>query len=78
MGCRVAVDAAKLCASQPRGLVGDNLGINHLGNVASDGIHSQGRGISSLLTDASLRNQTKLDEGLEAVADTKHQTVALI
>ena len=38
----------------------------------------QGRGIRLLLHDLSFRHESQLDQGLEAVADTKHQSVSLI
>ena len=41
--CRVAVNSAKLCFLQPWGFIAYNLCVNHLGNMASDGIIGQCR-----------------------------------
>ena len=78
VGSRIAVHAAKFGSCQPWGFVGNYLCVNHLGNVASDGIHSQRRRICLLLRDGSLRYKTQLNERLEAVADTQHQAVPLV
>ena len=78
MRSRIAVNTAKFCALKPWGLIADYLGVDHLGNMASNGIHSQCRGIGLLCHDLTFRNQSQLDQRLEAVADTKHQTISLI
>ena len=78
VGSRIAVYTTQFCFCQPWGLICHNLGVNHLGNMASNGIHSQCRGIELLCHDLTFRNQSQLDQRLEAVADTKHQTISLI
>ena len=78
MGSRVAVYTAKLCFLKPWRLVADNLGIYHLGYMTADGVVGQCRRILFLSTDLTVRYQSQFDQGLESIADTKCQTIALI
>ena len=78
VGCRVAVYAAKPCSCQPWGFVGHHLGVYHLGYMAPNGIHGKGWRIRSLLHNPAFRHKPQLDQGLETVADAKHQSVTLI
>ena len=75
---RVDINAAKFSLCKPRGLVSNNLCIDHLGNMASDGIISQRRRNIGLSGDLSIRYQAKLDQRLEAVAHAKYQSVSFI
>ena len=61
VGCRIDIYFSKLSALQPGRLVGNHLGIYHLGNVAVDRIEGQGRGIVLLSDDFAVRNQTELN-----------------
>ena len=70
MRSRIAVYTAQLCLLQPRGLVGNNLGIYHLGNMAANGVHRQSRRICPLLYNLSFRNQSQFNQCLETVTDT--------
>ena len=63
---------------EPRRLVADHLRVNHLGNVTADGVECQCRRILFLTTDLAIGNQSQLDQGLEAVADTQGQSISLI
>ena len=68
----------ELSQSEPRRLVADHLRVNHLGNVTADGVEGQCRRILFLTTDLAIGNQSQLDQGLEAIADTKTQAISLI
>ena len=46
--------------------------------MTSDRVVGQGRRIRLLLYDLSFRNESELDECLEAIADTEHESVTLI
>ena len=78
MRSRITVYTAKLCFLKPWRLVADNLGVNHLGYVASDGVVGQCRRILFLSADLTVRYQSQFDQCLESVADTKSKTVTLI
>ena len=78
VGCRVGVNTAKLGACQPWGFVGHNLRVNHLGNMASDSVEGQSRGILRLSENLTVRNESQFDQCLESVADTKGKSVSLI
>ena len=78
MGSRVYINTAKLCLLKPGGLVADDADVGLLGDVAADGVERQGRRILLLTGQGSVRNQTKLNQCLEAVADTKNQTIAVV
>ena len=78
MGCGIAVGLSKLCALQPRRLVGNDLGVSHLGDVTVDRVEGQGRGILLLANDLAIRHKAQLDQRLETITDTKCQTVSLI
>ena len=75
---RVRVNLAHLCLCQPWRFIGHHFCINHLGNMTSDGVICQCRRICFLLTDFTVRNQTKFDQCLETVTDTKAESVTLI
>lgn len=68
---------ANLCAVQPRGLVGGDSRIDQHGLVACDGVEGQRRRNICHVHDLAERDQTKLYQCLEAVADTQHQTVTV-
>ena len=78
VGCRVGVNTAKLGACQPWGFVGHNLRVNHLGNMASDGVEGQSRCIRILSNDLAARYQSELDQCLETITDTKSQSITLV
>ena len=78
MRSRIDIDTAKFSLCKPRGLVGNNLCINHLGNMASNSIISQRWRNIGLSGDLSIRYQAKLDQCLEAVAYAKYQSVSFI
>ena len=46
--------------------------------MAADGVERQGRRILLLTGQSSVRNQSKLNQCLEAVADTKDQTITVV
>ena len=70
------MDIADVAAAEPRGLVGADTSQGKLRLMAADGVVGQRRAFSGQRNDLSERNKTKLDERLESVADTYHQTVA--
>ena len=78
MRSRIAIYAAQFCTCKPWGLVAHYLGVNHLGNVAANSIHCQRRRIRTLFFYHAFRNQSQLNQCLEAVADAKHQTVPFV
>ena len=61
VGCRIDIYFSKLSALQPGRLVGNHLGVYHLGNVTVDRIKGQGRRIVLLSDDFAVRNQTELN-----------------
>ena len=67
-----------LAACQPGGLVGCDPGGDHHGLVPCNGIEGQGGGILGHIHDLAEGHQTQLNERLEPVADTQHQTVPLL
>ena len=75
---RDRVDVSGLGKREPRALGGGNTGLNHLGNVAADRVVGQGRLIRAQRADLTVGYQAKLDQCLEAVADTKDKPIALI
>ena len=78
VGSRIDIYLAQLCLCQPRGFVGNHLGVYHLGYVAADVVVGQCGCLCILSHDGAIRHQSQLDQGLEAVADTKAQAVSLI
>ena len=78
MGSRIRVHLAKFRLHKPRRLIGNHFRIDHLRDMTSDRIIGQCRRCLVLSGDPAVRNQAKLDKSLETVADTKHQSVALI
>ena len=78
VGCRIGINSAKLCPLQPWWLVGNNFRVNHLGNMASDGIVGQCRRIRCLSHNFSVRNQTKFNQCLESVTNTKYKTISFV
>ena len=58
---RIDIYFSKLSALQPGRLVGNHLGVYHLGNVTVDRIKGQGRRIVLLSDDFAVRNQTELN-----------------
>ena len=78
VGCRIHIDAAELRAGEPGRLIGDDLGIRHLGDMASDRIIGKCGRIPALAGDLAVRDQTELDQRLETVADAQDQAISLI
>ena len=78
VGSRVAVYAAKSRFLQPWRLVAHYLGVNHLGDMTSDGVIGQCRRILFLSADLTVWNKSQLDQRLESVTDTKCKTISLI
>ena len=78
VGDRHGVDVTDIGAGQPGGLVGADTGADQLGLVAADDVVGQGGAGLVGVDDLTEGHQTQLDESLEAVADTQHQTVAVI
>src|SRR5699024_7152906 len=75
---RITVHAAQLCFLKPRGLVADYFRVNHLRDMAADGVISQCGGILFLTADLAVGNKSQLDQRLETVTDSKGKTVSLV
>ena len=70
--------AACIAVGQPGAAGGCNAGAHQHALVAADGVEGQGRVIGRDGADIAVGHQTQLDQGLEAVADAQHQTVAVL
>ena len=66
---------AHLPSGQPGGAVGGDAGTDNAGLVPADDVEAQGGAGVVGVNDLAVGDQTQLDEGLEAVADTQHQAV---
>ena len=75
MGYRDIVDIADLAAAEPRGLVRAYPRQSELRLMTTDRVVCQCGAFGGKRYDLSKRYKTQLDESLEAVADTDHQTV---
>ena len=78
MGNRHGMDISYLAVHQPWGLVGSDPCAHQHGLMAADGIKGQGRAAAVGIDDLAERNQTQLNQRLESVADTAHQTIAVL
>src|SRR5699024_9662945 len=78
MGCRIDIYAAKLGFRKPRGFIRYYLCVNHFGDMASDSIVGQRRGLSVLSGNLSVRNQPQLNKCLESVTYAECQPVSFI
>ena len=67
-----------LNALQPGRKVRANTGANHARLVSADGVVGQRGAILIGVDDLTVRHKTKLDQRLEAVTDTCHQTVTVV
>ena len=70
-----AVEVARLAERKPRGLGGNDLGRYETGQVASDRVECQCRCCICQRLEFTVRNESQLDQSLEAVADAKSQSV---
>ncbi len=73
-----SVDIANIGLGQPRRVVRRNTGANKTTLVAADGVERQGRTLGGHRNDVAIRNETEFDESLKAVANAKHEAVALL
>ncbi|MBQ5902782.1 MAG: V-type ATP synthase subunit A, partial [Alistipes sp.] len=71
-------DVANVHQAQPGRLGGSNPGLNDTALVACDGVEGQGGAVCIGVDDLAVGYQAQLDQCLEAVADTAHQTVAVV
>ena len=78
MGSRIDIDTAELRSLKPRGLVGDDLRVDHMRDMTADRIIRKCRRVLILPCDLAVRNKPELDQCLEAVADTQSQTIPLV
>ena len=78
MRCRVDIHTAQSRTAKPWRLIGYNLGIYHLGDVSVDSIEGKCRCILILTCNGTVWNKSELDQCLEAVTDTKCETISLI
>ena len=78
VGDRNGNDVADFAFCEPRGLVGSDAGADDAGLVTADGVERQRRAGFVGVDDLTVGNEAQLDECLEAVADTCHQTVAVV
>ena len=78
MGDGNRVHLAHIRHGQPRRLIGRDARANDAGLVACDGVEGQRRAAFIRVDYLSIRNKAELDERLEAVADTRHKSVALL
>ena len=78
MGNGHGVHLAHLGAREPGTQVGGHPGAHQAGLVAANGVVGQGGTIGVGVQDLTIGQETQLDEGLEAVANTQHQTVPLL
>ena len=76
VGDRHRVDLAGLGQRQPGRFVGGDPGAYQLGLVTADGVEGQSGRVCVTVGDLAVGHQAQLDQCLEAVADTAHQTVA--
>ena len=69
---------AHAALGQPGAAGGGDAGAHQHTLVAADGVEGQGRVAGRDGADVAVSGQTQLDEGLEAVADTQHQTIPVL
>ena len=75
---RYAVDVTRLRVCKPWRHVRSHTDVDDLRLVASDRVEGKRRTVLIGITDLTVRYETELDEGLEAVADTEHKTIPLV
>ena len=71
------VDIAFGEGSKPRGVGAAHAGAHDARDVAVDVVTVKGGGVGRDLAELAKRQQTRLDERLEAIADTKHQALTV-
>ena len=72
------VHVANLGLRQPRGEVRRHAGAHQAALVAADGVERQRRAFGGHRHDIAVRHQAKLDQRLETIADTEHQTITVV
>ena len=71
-------NVAHIHQAQPGALHGGDAGMNDAALVAADVVEGQGGAGLIGIDDLAVGNQTQLDQCLETVADTAHQTVTVV
>ena len=64
--------------AQPGRQIGNDSGLHHPGHVPANPVECQSRAVGGQWPDLPIRQQAQFDQGLEAVADSQDQSVALL
>ena len=72
------VDIAHIAARKPRRKARSNARANQAALMATDGVKRKRGSLGRCRNDIAIGNQAQLDKSLEAIANTQHQTIALL
>ena len=78
MGNGDGVNVAGFHVAEPRAHDGNDLRIDHPRQVTANRIVRQGRAVRTQRLNLAVRQKAQFDQGLEAIANTESQAIALV